>query len=224
MSDQPHPLGLYSLGDVADLFGGGNPSWAAEPIDRGTAAAFESLARLKRLTYQNCLDPLLQGGRGFGPVFVYILFWLEVEVTPAARKRMVATAWSSSEQPVTLKRIRWELMFAWSGFFADRQRVYRPAEPVTAFRGATPDRAKDMAWSARIEAPRRFAEAGGGSVYQAVLEPDWIAGRCLLRGEDEYVVYPHCLDRLRPELVETPEPRLPVLERPRQDSNLRPEN
>jgi len=76
----------------------------------------------------------------------------------AAHPGVVAEAWSDPEYPErSVEPDLWVKFFRTAGYTYDGQRATPPTEPITVYRGCTPDGRKGMAWTSDIEIARRFA-------------------------------------------------------------------
>ena len=109
---------------------------------------------------------------------------------------VVADAWSSTEYPERcLSTDKWVDLFGRAGYTHDFKPDWRPTEPVTVYRGCTPEGREGMAWTSDLEVARRFARKAGrprGHVYTFDAPPDallayiWYAAG--LYEENEYVI------------------------------------
>lgn len=134
---------------------------------------------------------------------ITLLFDLHYEslLSPDAY-RLAGSLWSVAEFPESYLRNEWIDVFELAGYCVDGLPSPRPAEPLTLYRGATPEGKTGMSWTDDHEIARRFAsgELWGrqtpGVLWTAKVEP-W---RLLCRNhedgrhEAEYVIDPAGLE------------------------------
>lgn len=134
-------------------------------------------------------------GRNNGPALLFDLYYgrsLDLEAHPS----VVADAWSASEYPErSMERCLWVKFFRSAGYTHDGQLVGPPTEPITVYRGCTPEGRKGMSWTSDLAIARRFAhgQLRGrplGHVYALDITPDKLLGYIheTGRNESEYVI------------------------------------
>ena len=123
-------------------------------------------------------------------------------IAPADMAAIVAGVWSGAERPQSHMAVR-----DWLELF--RSADYpKPPEPLTIYRGATPGRARGMAWTTDLDMARWFASRGKAAdprpayVYTVTAPPEAVL--CVFddvepdgRAEHEVVVDPRLLPKLR---------------------------
>lgn len=106
----------------------------------------------------------------------------QLDLADPTMSGIVAQAWASGE-PGSASCIgydRWRELFLLNGFTYLGQPARRPREPVTVYRGCSPEHRFGMAWSTEVRVARRFATEGmsgrspHGMVYVACVEPDYL--------------------------------------------------
>lgn len=105
---------------------------------------------------------------------------------------IVAQAWASGE-PGSASCIgsdEWLKLFRLNGFTHLGEPAQRPSEPVTVYRGCTPEHRLGMSWSTEVLVARRFANQGmssrpHGVVYVARVDPNYLLA-FIEEGHEEY--------------------------------------
>ncbi|WP_431959899.1 hypothetical protein [Mycobacterium sp. smrl_JER01] len=138
-------------------------------------------------------------GRNEGPALLYDLYPQSIDV--ADHPEVVTEVWCMAEFPASLlDPDDWVSLFEEVGYTEDGKPAPRPRNPVTVYRGCSPERRFGMSWTTDIERARWFAQRdlgqGAGQLYEATIPPG-----CLLayiheshRLEAEFVVDPIALN------------------------------
>ena len=112
----------------------------------------------------------------------------------------VADAWVGAEWPTSAvdgDLAIWETIFEWAvdgdGYLNDDGTVTSPTtlpESITLYRGATPERATGLSWTANRATAEWFATRLGqaGRVYEITISPESVLAVFHGRSEAEYVV------------------------------------
>lgn len=93
-----------------------------------------------------------------------------------------------------LGREEWRELFEFAGYCEDDEPADRPAEPLTLWRGATPEHRANWSWTDSRDAALMFASGWMvqeelGLLWRAAVEPDrLLAKMTAARGFSEYVV------------------------------------
>ncbi len=134
-------------------------------------------------------------GRNNAPALLCDLYYGK-SLDLAAHPSVVARAWSLPEYPERcIRRGIWVQLFRSAGYTHDGQPASPPTEPITVYRGCTPDGRAGMAWTSDLAIAHRFAHdqlrgRAVGHVYAFDAPP----GKLLTyihetgRQESEYVV------------------------------------
>ena len=108
---------------------------------------------------------------------------------------VIVEGWQMAEYPeANCVPGLWAVMWQRHDFLTDDADVSRPDQPMTLWRGASPERANGLAWTADKERAEWFANRTNTTaeptafVWSTVAAPDMIRGRLVGRNEDEYVV------------------------------------
>lgn len=115
-------------------------------------------------------------------------------LTPAAVRELLADVWTVTEFPGHNGGVdRWRDAFDQAGWLSDDDSA-QPTEPLTLYRGATPEHQYGMSWTADPERARWFAKRfssphSPGYIYRRTFAPREILARFTGRNEDEYVVW-----------------------------------
>lgn len=167
----------------------------AEVIAReGTLAdmAYEQLLAADQLTTAELETLISRAGRNEGPVFLataYAENLVEADTVTA----LVGGIWSAAEFPDRyLDHDTWRWLFNVAGFTIDGKPAVRPAEPLTLFRGAVPERRTDWSWTRTRAVAERFAAGlrgrGEGRLWVCTVPPSHMLAVNTERDEDEVVV------------------------------------
>ncbi len=96
-------------------------------------------------------------GRNNAPALLCDLYYGK-SLDLAAHPSVVARAWSLPEYPERcIRRGIWVQLFRTAGYTHDGQPASPPTEPITVYRGCTPDGRAGMAWTSDLAMARRFA-------------------------------------------------------------------
>lgn len=128
----------------------------------------------------------------------------------AGHPGMVAVAWSLAEHPEgSLEQFVWDELFRVAGYTYDGQPAEPPTDPVTVYRGCTPNGWEGMSWTADLAVAREFAGGrlrgrAAGHVYAMCATPDQLLAYVheIARSESEYVIDTSCVVREAVRLVE----------------------
>jgi len=108
---------------------------------------------------------------------------------------VIVEGWQMAEYPeANCVPGLWTVMWQRHDFLTDDADVSRPDQPMTLWRGASPERANGLAWTANKEYAYQYANQRNDPakptsfVWSTVATPDMIRGRLVGRNEDEYVV------------------------------------
>jgi hypothetical protein len=102
------------------------------------------------------------------------------------------TAWSYGGD-TCLSREEWRYLFKIAGYRETDSPAERPSQPLSLWRGATPEHRSNWSWTTRRDTAIHFASGWSvqteiGLVWRAVVEPDRLLAKVTFAGEDEYVV------------------------------------
>jgi hypothetical protein len=134
-------------------------------------------------------------GRNNAPALLFDLYYSK-SLDLAWHPGFVADAWSSAEYPERcLEPDIWATLFRTAGYGHDGQLATPPTEPITVYRGCTPDGREGMGWTSDLAMARRFAhgQLRGrplGHVYAFDAPPDALLAYIHETGrqESEYVI------------------------------------
>src|SRR5258705_3184552 len=116
-------------------------------------------------------------GRNHAPALLFDLCFgglLDLDEHPS----VVADAWSSAEYPERSEEpYIWAELFRLAGYTHDGQPAVPPTEPLTVYRGCTPEGRKGMSWTSDLAIARRFAHGqlrgrALGHAYALDIAPD----------------------------------------------------
>jgi hypothetical protein len=153
---------------------------------------YEELLAADQLTTAELETLISRAGRNEGPVFLataYAENLIEADTVTA----LVGGIWSSAEFPDRyLDHGTWRWLFDVAGFTVDGKAAARPAEPVTLYRGAVPERRTEWSWSRDRAVAERFAAGlrgrGTGRLWVCEVPPESMLAVNTERDEDEVVV------------------------------------
>jgi hypothetical protein len=136
-------------------------------------------------------------GRKSAPALLFDLYYGK-SLDLAAHPSVVADAWSSPEYPERCfepDRWIWVKLFRTAGYTHDGQPATPPTEPITVYRGCTPEGRGGMAWTSDLAMARRFAHdrlrgRPVGQVYAFDAPPEALLAYIHETGrqESEYVI------------------------------------
>lgn len=134
-------------------------------------------------------------GRNNAPALLFDLYYGQ-SLDLAAHPGVVADAWSLAEHPEgCLEPDIWVKLFRSAGYTHDGQLATPPTEPITVYRGCTPDGRQGMAWTSDLAMAGRFAHdqlrgRAAGHVYAFDAPPDALLAYIHETGrqESEYVI------------------------------------
>jgi hypothetical protein len=116
-------------------------------------------------------------GRNNAPALLFDLYYGK-SLDLAAHPSVVADAWSDPEYPErSVEPDVWVKFFRTAGYTHDGQPATPPTEPVTVYRGCTPEGREGMAWTSDLGVAQRFAHGQlrgrpVGHVYAFDAPPD----------------------------------------------------
>jgi hypothetical protein len=137
-------------------------------------------------------------GRNEAPALLFDLYY-SGSLDLAAHPGVVADIWSSAEHPERgFEPVRiWVELFRTAGYTHDGQPATPPANPITVYRGCTPEGQRGMSWTSDLAMAQRFARDGirgraVGHVYAFDAPPEAVLAFIHQTGreESEYVVDP----------------------------------
>jgi len=134
-------------------------------------------------------------GRNHAPALLCDLYYggsLNLEAHPS----VVADAWSVAEHPERgMEACLWVKLFRSAGYTHDGLPAAPPTQPITVYRGCTPDGLKGMSWTSDLAVARTFAHGrlrgrALGRVYALDIAPDKLLAYIheTGRNESEYVI------------------------------------
>ncbi len=135
-------------------------------------------------------------GRNKAPALLFDLYYGK-SLDLAAHPSVVADAWSSPEYPERcVEPDIWAGLFRTAGYTHDGQPATPPTEPITVYRGCTPDGRAGISWTSDLAVARSFAHdqlrgRAVGYVYAFDAPPDALLLACIHetgRQESEYVI------------------------------------
>jgi hypothetical protein len=135
-------------------------------------------------------------GRNKAPALLFDLYYGK-SLDLAAHPRVVAGAWSSAEYPERCLEPPdiWAELFRTAGYTHDGQPATPPTEPITVYRGCTPDGREGISWTSDLAVARSFAHdqlrgRAVGHVYAFDAPPDALLAYIHETGrqESEYVI------------------------------------
>lgn len=167
----------------------------AEAIAQEGALADQAYAQLlaaDQLTTEELSRLIGLAGRVNGPDFLAEAL-VDGKVTNDTVAALVGEVWSSAEYPDReLDHDTWRWLFAIAGFTIDGEAAERPAEPLTLYRGAVPERRADWSWSRDRAVAEQFAAGlrgrGAGRLWVCTVPPESMLAVNTGRDEDEVVV------------------------------------
>jgi hypothetical protein len=126
---------------------------------------------------------------------------------------MLLDVWARIDEPEqAIGAVAWVRMFRAAGFVSQPDSLPAPADSLTVYRGASPERARGMAWSTTLTAAdhhrlRSNRRGHPAQIYVAIAERDAVLALIGSRGEAEVIVDSRNLDALR--VWEAPLPAVP---------------
>ncbi len=166
------------------------------PPDQTTSTladeAYDLLLWADQLTTEELEWLIGLAGRVNGPGFLAEAL-SEDKITAATVTALVGPIWSSAEYPDReLDHNTWRWIFDVAGFTIDGKPAERPAEPLTLYRGAVPERRTDWSWTRTRAVAERFAAGlrgrGTGRLWVCTVPPESMLAVNTERDEDEVVV------------------------------------
>lgn len=148
-------------------------------------------------------DPAIGAGRVDGRDLPWLAYHLVTSkcLTLQEDHRVIARAWTSAEYPErSIGTDAWHVIFAVAeGVVTDvdtdgQGAPVVPTESLRLYRGSLVERAAGMAWTGDKDRAAWFAQRWNGQlgdiahVWTALVEPERILARFVLRSEDEYVI------------------------------------
>lgn len=141
-------------------------------------------------------------GRNDLPELLYDL-WMSGSLNVAEHPSVVTRAWSAHDWPTrALEADVWIQLFDEAGYTHDGLPADRPSQPVTVYRGCSPEARFGMSWTTDLDLARRFASGQlwaypiPGDVYVFTAAPVSLLAFIHEsdRKESEYVIEPDCLN------------------------------